>query len=170
LGYFCLTAKNEVNKREDPRMSVDEMLERTIDQCVEDHSAHVIDLVVRGEKGGRVVQVFVDAESGVTIDQCTAISRTVAESLSRGRLLQGHYRLEVSSPGTDRPLRYSWQYAKHVGRPLRVKIRSVEGTSLVQGTLSSADESNIVLETGAEGEPVRIRHGDIVEAKVVTPW
>ena len=147
-------------------MSADEILERTIEQCVKDHSAHMIDLVVRGEKRGRVVQVFVDSESGVTIDQCTAISRTVAESLSRGRLLQGQYRLEVSSPGTDRPLKYPWQYGKHVGRPLRVKMRTV----VVKGTLSSADDTDIVLETGAEGKCVRIGYGDIVEAKVVTPW
>ncbi|MGB5873020.1 MAG: ribosome maturation factor RimP [Bacteroidota bacterium] len=151
-------------------MRVDDILEQAVDRCVEDQAAHLIDLVIRGEKGNRIVQIFVDSETGVTVDQCTAISRTVSETISRTNLVPGSYRLEVSSPGADRPLKYSWQYGKHVGRPFRVKRQTTDATSSVEGTLSSADETEITLEQSGSGESVHIPYGEIVEAKVVTPW
>ena len=151
-------------------MRVDEILEQAVDRCVEDQAAHLIDLVVHGEKGNRILQVFVDTEAGVTVDQCTAISRTLSETISRTKLVPGTYRLEVSSPGADRPLKYSWQYRKHLGRPFRVKRQTTDGTSSVEGTLSSADETEITLEQSGSGDSVRVPFGEIVEAKVVTPW
>jgi ribosome maturation factor RimP len=149
---------------------VDEILEQAVDRCVEDQEAHLIDLVIRGEKGSRVLQVFVDTETGVTLDQCTTISRTLSETISRTNLVPGSYRLEVSSPGADRPLKYSWQYGKHIGRPFRVKRRTAAGTTTVEGTLSSAEESEITLDNGGSGGTVCVPYREIVEARVVTPW
>jgi ribosome maturation factor RimP len=151
-------------------VSVDEILEQAVDRCVEDHEAHLIDLAIRGEKGSRVLQVFVDTETGITHDKCTTISRTLSETISRTNLIPGSYRLEVSSPGADRPLKYSWQYGKHIGRPFRVKRQTASGTATVEGTLSSADESEITLDNGGSGGTVRVPYGEIVEARVVTPW
>jgi len=151
-------------------VKVDEIMEQAVSRCVEDQGAHLIDVVLRGGRGERILQVFVDSETGVTIDQCTAISRTISETMSRTNLVPGSYRLEVSSPGADRPLEYSWQYAKHVGRSFRVQRRTGGGTSSVEGTLASADEKEITLEQAKTGESVSIPYGEIVEARVVTPW
>ena len=49
--------------------------------------------------GRPVLEVFIDAESAVTIELCTEISRDLSGAIDAARMLAGAYRLEVSSPG-----------------------------------------------------------------------
>ncbi len=149
---------------------IPENLRKGIEESVARAGAHVIDLVVRGEKGTRVVEVFVDSEEGVTSDLCSAISTEVSESIERENLLQGSYRLDVSSPGIDRPLRFPWQYRKHVGRPLQVKMRSAEETLTVTGGLLAVDDDGIMLQTGKKDPGRRVLFRDLLEARVKAPW
>jgi ribosome maturation factor RimP len=170
FGLFLFDELENSNQRQDSDVSVDEILEQAVERCVEDQHAHLIDLVIRGERGSRILQVFVDAETGVTVDQCTAISRTLSDTISRTSLVPGSYRLEVSSPGADRPLKYPWQYKKHIGRPFSIKRQTPAGVTIVEGTLSITSDIDITLDDGGSGESVRVPYEEIVEARVVTPW
>ena len=74
------------------------------------HGAEVIDLVVRGDRMHRVIELFVDSEGGVTLDLCQEISKSLVQEIEKNKTLAGTYRLDVSSPGLDRPLKFPWQY------------------------------------------------------------
>lgn len=126
---------------------------------------YIVDIVVRGRQGSRVVEVYLDSDDGVGLDQLASYSREVGFLLEAEDVIKGHYRLNVSSPGADRPMTLPRQMRKHVGRTLAVK--QGEGDS-VEGVLKAADEEGIVLKKGKQ--EVRLAFDTIQEARVVLPW
>ena len=105
---------------------VNEEVLKTVETCAANHAAHVVDIAVRGSRAKTIVDIFVDAEPGVTTDLCSDISREVADAFEKKDLIKGAYELVVSSPGIERPLRFSWQYKKHIGRKFVMKVRNAE--------------------------------------------
>ena len=151
-------------------MRIPEELRVIVDESVIACGAHVIDLVLRGDPRRPVVEVFVDAEGAVTTDLCGEISRRIAAGIDAGGFLAESYRLEVSSPGIDRPLQHQWQYPKHIGRDVCVKVQPEGGTAYeVRGTLRAMAETGVQVRT-AEGEEVQIPFTAIRETKVMPPW
>jgi ribosome maturation factor RimP len=100
----------------------------------------LIDLVFSGEKK---VEVFLDADSGLTFKKCQRISRLLEAHIDEANLLGEKYVLEVSSPGAKRPMKFLRQFPKHIGRELKVKLK--DGTVMI-GKLSNVENSNIILE------------------------
>jgi ribosome maturation factor RimP len=77
------------------------------------------------QEGGRMVlRIFIDRDGGVTLDDCAAVSRELAEILDVEDFIGGRYNLEVSSPGLNRPLKKLSDYERFTGR--LVKIRTFE--------------------------------------------
>lgn len=141
-----------------------------IEECAARKSAHVVDLMIRGTRGRAVIEVYIDAREVVTPELCSEVSRDVAELIDRSGWIQGSYRLDVSSPGIERPLKYPWQYGKHVGRLLSVTLRSAGGPEKKVGTLIAADDAGIVLDPG-KGKPAEtISFDDLEEVVVKAPW
>ncbi len=86
-----------------------------------------------------VIRVFIDAETGVTIDDCVPISRHIEGGLDRD---QEDFEIEVSSAGLDRPLKKARQYRKQIGRRLKLIDRE---NNTWKGTIVSADETGVTL-------------------------
>jgi ribosome maturation factor RimP len=149
-------------------MHPDPRLRALADEIALRHNAHVVDLVQRGDRSRQVVEVYLDNETGVTADLCSAVSRELVTAVDAGVIVPGNYRLEVSSPGIDRPLRHPWQFPKHVGRTLRVRVQTPEGPRDLRGGLVRVEESGIVLKFG-EGDHL-IPFADIQDARVQAPW
>ena len=80
-----------------------------------------VELVVQGRQ--RIVRVLLDKPGGVTLGDCAAFSRRLADGLDMNQTVAGSYRLEVSSPGMDRPLTNLEAVARFAGR--RVMLTSV---------------------------------------------
>lgn len=77
------------------------------------------------QEGARLVlRIFIDRDGGVTLDDCAAVSRELAEILDVEDFIQSRYSLEVSSPGLNRPLKKPSDYERFTGR--LVKIRTYE--------------------------------------------
>jgi ribosome maturation factor RimP len=89
------------------------------------------------------VEVFIDSDERVDFDLCRRVSRHLEEHLDETLLLGERYTLEVSSPGTARPLTNPRQFAKHVGRTLIVNLN--EGDP-VEGTLTEVTSDGLKLE------------------------
>lgn len=130
----------------------------------------VVDVEVRGSTGSRVVTVYVDSDGALGVDTLADISRDLSFLLDTENVIDGAYRLTVSSPGVDRPLRLPRQYRRNVGREVRVHFRLPESEKMTEkaGTLTEADESGIVL--SLPNGPLAIPYGDILWAKVQLPW
>lgn len=145
-------------------------LESLIEECISTQGVHLIDLVIRGEGKDKLVEVYIDSEQSITTEICSKVSREVDGLIGTAGVVQGSYRLSVSSPGIARPLKFSWQYKKHIGRELEVKVQSHVGLRSIVGKLESMDDKAIVLSFGKKGEMESIMFDAIVEARVIAPW
>lgn len=90
------------------------------------------------------LEIYVDADSGITFRKCQRISRYLEQFIDEEGWLGEKYVLEVSSPGTSRPLKLKRQYPKNVGRKLKVKLND---GSKIEGKLIEVDDEQIILET-----------------------
>jgi ribosome maturation factor RimP len=149
---------------------IDAQIRNVIEECASRSRTHVVDVVMRGERNSTVIEVFVDSEDGVTAETCATVSREVETALETNQLVRGHYRLEVSSPGIGRALKFPWQYKKHIGRELSIRTRREDQLREQAGKFVAMDESGVVLELKRQGEQLRIPFDEIVEAKVKAPW
>ena len=110
-------------------------IEQRIREIVEEEGLILLEILHRGQKNSSVLEIIVDAESGATLEKVAAISRAVGRFLDTEEEegeeppIAGRYRLEVSTPGLDRPLEHLWQYRKNVGRLLKLVHRIEEGKS-----------------------------------------
>lgn len=129
------------------------------------HNAELLDYTLRGGKQSRILEIFVDSVEGVTLSLCESISRDIEHELGNDPIWSDIARLNVSSPGIERPLQYHWQYPKHVGRLLTVHFSD---RSICTGRLHSADKDSIVME--CNGDMVTIPFANIVAAYVQLEW
>ena len=110
------------------RMEIREEIRKIAESKLTDPGHFVVDVAV-SLRGKQKVLVFVDGDLGITIEVCADLSRAMSEELDKLPGLNESYVLEVSTPGVDHPLKFNRQYAKHVGRTLKVALRdqSIEG-------------------------------------------
>jgi len=121
-------------------MSLEQEIAKLAESLVADESHYIVDVSVKGTGQGQKVKVLLDGDEGVTIDDCAALSRAMAERMEEGELINSAYTLEVSSPGVDFPLATARQYRKNIGRTL--KIRRADGKEL-KGRLDKVDDGSI---------------------------
>lgn len=134
-------------------------------------AAELLEVEVAGPTGRRLVRVTADAASddaevGLDIDAIAVLSRRLGSALDEHDPIAGGYTLEVSSPGADRSLRRPRDFARNLGRDLRVT--RTDDPTVVTGRLLAADEVGITLETG-QGQVV-VALVDIDDARVALPW
>ena len=120
----------------------------------------LVDVKIKGNPGNQKVLVFVDGDNGISIDQCSAISRFIGNELEEGEILDGKYLLEVSSPGLDFPLSLSRQYVKNVGRELEIEMLDGEK---IHGELTNVENEEILIKDKVE-RSLQIK--DIKQSKV----
>ena len=131
------------------------------EEAAQDTDLFVVGVEVRGYQGSRVVSVYADSEGGAGADDLARLSRSLSFVLDTEDLVKGRYRLDVSTPGADRPLADRRQYSHHVGRTLAVT--TAEGGA-VEGVLESVSDDAIDV-----GGTV-VSFDAIREARVVLPW
>tara|TARA_B100001989_G_C24378231_1_gene382930 strand:+ start:36 stop:494 length:459 start_codon:yes stop_codon:yes gene_type:complete len=94
-----------------------------------------------------LLRIFVEREEGVSVDLCAEVSRHVSDLLDVEKIMPSEYTLEVSSPGMDRLLFKSEQYAAHVGECLDVRLNfPFEGRKKIVGTLAGLEKNTVVLQ------------------------
>jgi len=90
------------------------------------------------------IKVFLDADSGLSIEKCTAVNRKLYAQIELEQMFpDGDFSLEVSSPGIDEPLLQQRQYKKNVGR--KVTVNTADGAELT-GMMTAATDEHITLE------------------------
>ncbi len=114
---------------------------------------------------GRLLRVFIDKPEGVSVDDCAAVSR----QLTRVFAVEGadYDRLEVSSPGLDRPLRKASDFQRFAGQrvEVRMRVRDAAGRRRYAGRLLKCDEQAATIEV--DGQPVNLVLADMERAKLV---
>ncbi len=98
-------------------------------------------------RGNGLLRLYSDSPEGISVDDCERVSRAVSELLDAQDPIPGHYTLEVSSPGLERPLRTARQFAPYVGETVFVEMaQAVEQRRRFKGTLVAAGADAIEVE------------------------
>jgi ribosome maturation factor RimP len=113
---------------------------------------------------GGLVRVFIDTPKGITVDDCARVSN----HLTRVFAVEGveYERLEVSSPGLDRPLKRLEDYARFAGQQASVRLKLPrEGRRRFEGRIVGVEGDEVVLEV--EGKRQGFAFGDIDRTRLV---
>ena len=109
--------------------------------------------------GGDTLRLFIDHPEGVTLELCERVTRKLPEIRER-------YALEVSSPGTDRPLTKPSHFRRFLGRRARVRMREAhEGRRQITGELVGASDAEVTIAAG-DGV-IAIPYDDISRSNLV---
>lgn len=121
----------------------------------------LVDVKLKGNVGNQKALVFVDGDNGISIDQCSQISRQLGAEIEEEDFMSGKYTLEVSSPGLDFPIVLHRQYVKNVGRGLEVETNDGLKT---EGELLEVNKDAIVLKQKEGNQSLKFE--EIKQSKV----
>jgi ribosome maturation factor RimP len=130
------------------------------------------------ELAGPVLKVVVDRPAGRTggldLDVLADATRAVSRALDDADPIAGHYTLEVTSPGLERPLRTPRHFARAVGEKVNVKVTAAAaaetGERRVAGVLATADDDGITVRSDDPPAERRVGYADIERARTVFEW
>jgi len=107
-------------------------------------------------------------DGGVTVDDCADVSRAVSAVLDVEDPIAGAYRLEVSSPGLDRPLLKPADFERFKGFAAKVELgRPLDGRKRFQGRLAGVADKDVMLRDEDAGAEFRLPLAEIASARLV---
>jgi len=149
-------------------------IETLILPILDDLGYELVDLQLQQDGKQLALRIFVDKPAGITLDDCVEVSREVSAILEVEDPIRAAYRLEVSSPGLDRPLKKAADFERFVGKKARLKSKNLidpdqRGTTrkTFVGTLLGFEDDNVRLElTDKQGGVIAIPLADLDKANL----
>ena len=91
-----------------------------------------------------LLRIFIEKDGGISIDNCTQVSRQIGAALDVDDLIPVAYILEVSSPGIDRVLFTPEQYRGYISDQVKVRTRSpIDGRRNFRGSIEAVTETHV---------------------------
>ena len=148
-------------------------LQRKIEELAEPFlrliDAYLIDIQIVSIEQRKVLKLYVDTDKGITIGQCSELSRQLSAALELQDIIPGSYVLEVSSPGLEVPLKLLRQYEKNIGRQFRVHFKKDNGIGEIVAKLAGIESEQLTFVTG-KNEIHTIPFNEIIESIEELPW
>ena len=129
------------------------------------NEAELLELKIGVTKRGRNINLIIDSVGGVSIQTCAQISRGFKAKLMEEEYAEGNFKIEVSSPGIDRPLTDEGDFRRKTGRMITLWHRDNGIESPIEGKIKLV--SNGVLSLGTTDDIVEITMENVDEAKVL---
>ncbi len=153
LGVFCLC---EMDKKK---------ITEKISEAVQHEGFLPVEVVIRGDQRKPVIEVFIDAEENITAGDCARMSSKIDSMFEEENLVKGNYRLDVSSPGIERPLKFIEQFPKNVGRKFEIVYKPDEKEEKFTGKLIKAAGNELTFSVGKTEKIIGFE--EIIKAKVL---
>lgn len=124
----------------------------------------LIDAIVRGDQRKRIIEVFVDSAKTISADDLAELSRKINDVLSENEEI-GNYRLDVSTPGVDRPLKFIDQYPKNINRNFELEYQFENEIRKIKARLIAVQGNELTFNDGKND--FLINYNQIIKAKVL---
>jgi ribosome maturation factor RimP len=150
------------------KASVLKQIRALAEPLCESEGMELVHIEYQRERSGRVLRLYIDKPGGVSLDDCASVSRQLSDLLDVSLDLDEAYHLEVSSPGSNRPLSQKKDYQRFIDQTVKLRIRHpIDGQRNFTGTLHgiAQDGNYIVVETN-KGQ-IDIPFDDITKANLV---
>ncbi len=142
-----------------------EKIKEISNEIVEKLEFFIVDFSFRGDQRKPIIEVFVDSSKIVTADNLAEISREINSAIEENGIIDKSYRLDVSTPGVDRPLKFLKQFPKHINRNFEITYKLDEETKTITGKLLSVEKEELTFLSG--GKNILINFNNITTAKVI---
>jgi ribosome maturation factor RimP len=174
--HYANAAENAAPDLTEPRLIVEPGLPARVAAIVEPVIESLGYRLVRvrvSSSEGCTVQIMAERPDGsMVVEDCETISRTLSPLLDAADPIEPAYRLEISSPGIDRPLVRKSDFERHQGHLVKIEMEiPVQGRKRFRGHLAGIEDEAVRLrrDDAAEGEEaeVLLPIGEMSEAKLV---
>jgi ribosome maturation factor RimP len=116
-----------------------------------------------------LLRVFIDSDNGINVDDCAEVSQQVSAVMDVEDPINNEYRLEVSSPGADRPLFTLDHFIQFQGKNVTLKLKSaINGRRKFKGKIVLVEENKINIEV--DGDNFNFEVHQIEQANLVPNW
>ena len=149
--------------------SLDTRIERHTRDVLGNDELFVVGISIRGQKGSRLIEIFVDGDQGVGVKDLARISRELAFILEAEDIVKGKYHLNVSTPGAERAFLLERQYQRHVGKKLDLLVVDEDGHISVEGENLGVTDGVLRVRTSSN-ESMEIPLERISKAQIILPW
>ena len=140
---------------------------KLFEPVVESMGYELVGVEFLGAGGYGTLRVYIDRDSGVSLDDCAAISHQISGILDVEEPIKQAYDLEISSPGIDRPLFKLADFERFAGKTARVKLAvGLLGRKNFRGKLQGVADSKLVT-IEVDGEIFDLPYADIARANLV---
>lgn len=120
-------------------------IEALVEALLKAEGLELVDLEFRKEARGWVLRIFMDKPGGVTLDDCSDLSREIGDQIEVNEVIPHSYTLEVSSPGLDRPLKKEKDFLRSIGKLIQLSTKvPLEGQTFFKGILLDFQGSGIL--------------------------
>lgn len=123
-----------------------------------------IDIDFRGDERNRILEIYIDNEEGIITADCVDVSRVCGNLIEEENLIESKYRLDVSSPGIDRPVKFVQQYKKLIGRNFELEFED-QVSEKFNGKLMDVNNDILKFEIDKKIEEVNFKN--IKSAKII---
>jgi len=154
-----------VESRQQQQAAV-ESVARLADPLCRDEGLELVHVEYQREPGGVTLRIYLDKPGGVTLEDCVAVSRQLDDVLDVHAKDLPPYRLEVSSPGIDRPIGKLEDYTRFAGRQAKIRVATpVNGRRNFTGMLAGVVDDMIQLQM--DDTMVCLDFSDILKARLI---
>jgi len=130
------------------------------------HGMELVHVEYQGESRGIILRIYIDKPGGITLDDCVFINRQLSDIMELHFDSSGSYSLEVSSPGSDRPLSKKLDFERFRGRVAKIKtIAPINGQKKFKGVLLGISEETIKI--SLDDKTVTIPFKEVKSARLV---
>jgi ribosome maturation factor RimP len=144
-------------------------LTQLLQPLVEDLGYEFVGLEHRSNPKNPAVVIYIDRPGGIAVEDCERVSREVAALLDVEDPIPGHYDLEVSSPGLDRPLFTLEQFERFSGQVAQVSLFTpLDGRRKFKGEILGIRSGVVRLDQ--DGTEVELDMGNIAKARLVPDY
>lgn len=154
--------------------TLDDHLYSLVEPICRVHGVELVNASYKPGRGGGIVRILIDREvrgedlgSGVSLADCTGVSRDVSSALDvHEDLITSTYRLEVGSPGLERPLFKLADFERFAGKEIKLKTHlAINNRRRFRGELRGVVDGQVQLEQ--DGETISIPFDEVAEANLV---
>ena len=112
---------------------------------------------------------YIDSENGIGVDDCAKASRQFSAILDVEDPISSRYRLEVSSPGLDRPLVSLEHFEQVLGQKVKIRMSTaIDKRKRFTGMLTAVENDIIILDV--DGQEFKLMHADMDRARLVPDY
>lgn len=128
---------------------------------VEKYQFELVDVEYVKEGSNWYLRCYIDKEGGIFVDDCEMVHRELGELLDEQDFVEDSYILEISSPGLERPLKKEKDFARSIGKEVKVRtFKKIDGSKEFTGCLKAYDKDTVTMQT-EDGKNMVFKRDDI---------